>query len=356
VYLVPISMLALCDELEEADAAYQQALVAARERGSALAYAATAALHSWTAYLLGRLGAAELLTRDALRIAAESPALAALAGFATAHLIVVLTERGELDEALALGASDPAILESSPDTWSRELLYASGRALLAAHRPAEALAFARACGRSSDAFGVVNPAFLAWRSLAALASHEIGDGSGTAALAAEEVVLARRFGAPRPLGIALRTQGLVGEPPQSLTESLQVLRDSPALLERAHTLVAVGAAQRRAGQRADAREPLARGLELAERCGATPLTAHAREELAASGARPRARGSWDRDALTVAELRVCRLAVDGLSNPAIAQALFVTRGTVESHLHSAYRKLGISSRAGLPAALRTTGG
>jgi DNA-binding NarL/FixJ family response regulator len=49
------------------------------------------------------------------------------------------------------------------------------------------------------------------------------------------------------------------------------------------------------------------------------------------------------------------MAAEGLSNPTIAQALFVTRATVESHLHAAYRKLGISSRAALPEALREYG-
>jgi DNA-binding CsgD family transcriptional regulator len=53
------------------------------------------------------------------------------------------------------------------------------------------------------------------------------------------------------------------------------------------------------------------------------------------------------DALTPSERRVCQLAAEGHSNPEIAQALFVTRRTVESHLASAYRKLGISSREGL---------
>ena len=115
--------------------------------------------------------------------------------------------------------------------------------------------------------------------------------------------------------------------------------------------MAGGAALRRAGRRADARAPLTEGLDLAERCGATPLAAHAREELAAAGARPHAHARGGRDTLTAAELRVCRLAADGMSNPEIAQALFITRGTVESHLHVAYRKLGISSRTALAKAL-----
>jgi DNA-binding NarL/FixJ family response regulator len=45
------------------------------------------------------------------------------------------------------------------------------------------------------------------------------------------------------------------------------------------------------------------------------------------------------------------MAASGLSNPEIAQALFVTRATVESHLHASYRKLEIASRDELPAAL-----
>jgi len=40
-----------------------------------------------------------------------------------------------------------------------------------------------------------------------------------------------------------------------------------------------------------------------------------------------------------------------MSNPAIAQALFVTRKTVETHLGHVYAKVGIRSREGLPAAL-----
>jgi DNA-binding NarL/FixJ family response regulator len=55
--------------------------------------------------------------------------------------------------------------------------------------------------------------------------------------------------------------------------------------------------------------------------------------------------------LTKSQLRVCRLAAVGKSNTAIAAELFVSRATVESHLHAAYRKLGIGSRFALPMAL-----
>ena len=48
---------------------------------------------------------------------------------------------------------------------------------------------------------------------------------------------------------------------------------------------------------------------------------------------------------------VAALAAEGRSNPDIAKTLYVSRKTVEKHLSAAYRKLGISARDELPAAL-----
>ncbi|HEX4435208.1 MAG TPA: AAA family ATPase [Solirubrobacteraceae bacterium] len=357
VYLVPISMLAICDELDEADDHYREALRRAREGASPLAYASTAAMFSWTKYLRGELAKAELLARDALRIASESPALEAIKGFATVHLAIVLIERGEPEASLELlGPGLESV--SSHQTWARETEFATGRALLAMRRPEESLERFFAAGERSESFGIVNPAFLPWRSLAAQAMHELGDDVRALELSGTEVEIARRFGARRPLGIALRAHGLLVGGDDGiglLQESTSVLGDSPAVLQRSHSLVSLGSALRRAGRRAEARDPLAEGLRLAESCGAAPLAKLAREELGAGGARPRADGRWDADALTISELRICRMAAEGLSNPAIAQALFVTRGTVESHLHVAYRKLGIASRKALPEALAAYG-
>jgi DNA-binding CsgD family transcriptional regulator len=72
--------------------------------------------------------------------------------------------------------------------------------------------------------------------------------------------------------------------------------------------------------------------------------------VAADG-RPRRERSTGPESLTASELRVARMAADGLSNREIAQRLFVTRRTVEVHLTSTYRKLGIESRDELPTAL-----
>ena len=74
-------------------------------------------------------------------------------------------------------------------------------------------------------------------------------------------------------------------------------------------------------------------------------------ELRAAGGRPRRFELSGAESLTPSERRVCALAAEGSSNPQIAQALFVTRRTVETHLTNAYRKLDIGSRDELVGAL-----
>ena len=71
-------------------------------------------------------------------------------------------------------------------------------------------------------------------------------------------------------------------------------------------------------------------------------------------ARPRRLVLSGVDSLTPSERRIAAMAAEGLSNREIAQALFVTLRTVEMHLSNAFRKLDISSRTQLPAALASS--
>ena len=83
-------------------------------------------------------------------------------------------------------------------------------------------------------------------------------------------------------------------------------------------------------------------MESAHRCGAERLVARARDELLAAGTRPRRIVGFGFAELTASERRIVRLAAEGRSNPEIAQLLYVSVKTVETHLSSAYRKLGLS--------------
>lgn len=130
-----------------------------------------------------------------------------------------------------------------------------------------------------------------------------------------------------------------------------MLAESPARVEHARTLVDLGAALRRDQRRTQAREPLRLGLDIAA-AGADGLAARARDELAASGAKPRGVRITGPASLTPSEHRVARMAAQGLTNNQIAQALLITPRTVEMHLTSTYRTLSIESRAQLADAIQ----
>jgi len=137
-----------------------------------------------------------------------------------------------------------------------------------------------------------------------------------------------------------------------LREAVEVLEDSYAVLELARSLIVLGAAVRLAGGRGEARGLLARGREMAASCGATALVERARDEMRAAGARPRRLAVSGADSLTPSERRVARMAAEGMINREIAQSLFVTEKTVETHLRHTYAKLKVRSRGELPGAIR----
>ncbi|MGZ4369423.1 MAG: ATP-binding protein [Gaiellaceae bacterium] len=276
---------------------------------------------------------------------------------APAHgwLAQILVERGELGEARGLVEAGEATL--APDSFSRiPLLRAAALVEAAAGDHRAALARALALAEALASYGHTNPAasYPAWRSLAALEHHALGETAEALALAQEEVELARAWGARRTLGRALRILGLVENGDDGLAhlrEAAAVLEPSPARLEYAYALAALGAALRRANHRAEARDHLRDALELAQRLGATLLAEEAHEELIATGARPRRVVQSGAAALTPSERRIAAMAAEGMSNRDIAQALFVTLRTVEMHLSNAFRKLDISSRTQLAGAL-----
>ena len=113
-------------------------------------------------------------------------------------------------------------------------------------------------------------------------------------------------------------------------------------LERARTLLAMGAVLRQCRQRRAARRTLGEAVALFDEIGARPWAEKARAELARISGR---RASPDD--LTDAERRVAELAARGRHNKEIAAALYIGVGTVESHLSHVYRKLGVRSRTEL---------
>ena len=314
--------------------------------GSARGFVAAYSTLGLVKLRLGALDEADAAARVALRVLQEGDFAPGL-GFAATVLSDIAVEAGELGEAQAL--LDLLPQQGWPAGVGTVLIPAArGRLRLAQGRAADALADFQACQAlfSADVWGMLvrDTGYVHARSGAALALSRLGEHKRACELADAELADVRVFGAPRALGIALRAAGLARGGQEGLAllrESVAALDSSPALLERARSLAELGAALRRSGQRAAAREPLARALELAARCGARPLAARARDELKAAGARPRRPWRTGVDALTPSELRVARLAAGGRSNREIAGELYVTLKAIEGHLARAYAKLGI---------------
>ncbi len=341
------------DALERADA-----LVGHAGRWQhVLLVAAARSVRGEVARRLGRLPAAADDARGALAALVEcgAPRNQGAAVGALARLVDVLVDRGALDEAAAL-VEEAGLAAEAPATWGgAALLLARGRLRLAAGHQAEALRDLTAAGGRFAVWGVENPAAASWRSEAAAALAQLGEAAEARRLAGEAVEQARRWGAPGPLGGALRAQGTVLGGAQGLTvlkESVQVLERSAAKPELAAALTEYGTALGRARRTVPARRVLRAALELAEECGCADLARRSRIELTASGGRPpKSSGTGGVAGLTAAELRTAMLAAKGKTNRELAEILQVRQRTVEIHLTNAYRKLGIEGRDQLPAVL-----
>jgi DNA-binding CsgD family transcriptional regulator len=273
---------------------------------------------------------------------------------AVSSAVLAGLERDETPESLRRLIDDAGIRYDTEFSPSSQLRYASGVLRAAAGNPERAIEELLACGADHPALGTLNPAVLPWRSAAALVLAEVGRHEEARALAADELRRAEVFGTPRAIAVALRATALVGpssERAGHLKQALELLEPVPDRLLHARVLVDLGATQRAAGQRAAARAPLLDGLTLAARCGALALERRARAELAAIGIRPRTTDRSGVASLTPSEQRVAELAAAGQTNREIAQTLFVTEKTVETHLGRAFRKLDVTSRRQLPDVL-----
>jgi DNA-binding CsgD family transcriptional regulator len=154
-------------------------------------------------------------------------------------------------------------------------------------------------------------------------------------------------GLPAPAAAVRRCQGLLGTTDPAIEFRAAVDMDAGRPLERARAELLLGEALRRARGRSESRAHLHAALEGFERAGATPWSARAAAELRASGETAHTRRPGAQDALTPQERQIARFAGEGASNPDIAAKLFLSRRTVEYHLHKVFTKLGLSSRAEL---------
>ena len=150
----------------------------------------------------------------------------------------------------------------------------------------------------------------------------------------------------RSRGLLLAARGDHDGAFASFDDALRETASTEDPFQHARTLLALGATQRRAKRRADARATLGEALAIFERLGARLWADKARADLGRIGGRAPSRGE-----LTESERRIAALVAEGRTNREVAAALFVTEHTVEGALTRVYRKLGVRSRGELAVRL-----
>ena len=314
----------------------------ARAQGSSLGIAIACTQRSRLNNLSGNLREAEADAELAVELAARANDM--LLPFSVASVVMSRTLQGRLDEAdEALRTHDLGTGEVPPTPLGANLLLARQMLRREQGRYDEALAdlqrlapFAR--GQA--------PWPSSWTPEAVQTLRAAGQAEEAARIARDHRRAAESWGAPlHRAEAALLEASFDREAAAEAAEyALEALDQVPAHLTRARALYVLGAARRRGNARSEAKGLLLEALETATNAAAAPLVTVIREELAAAGVRPRRSERTGVAALTPSELRIVRLAAQGLTNPEIAQELFVSPKTVENHLTNAYPKLGVAVR------------
>jgi len=350
-----VSALSWADRLDEAVVAADAGIAEAQRRGRASMFMPGSIHRAQMAFRAGELSVAEMHSQGGLELARELGPAAEV--WATMWYAGTLLERDRVAEAAGL-LDAVQFSDELLGLWQGAVLLVDrGRVRVALGELELGVTDLLDADRRMAAPGYQLSVLNDWVPTATATLEKLGRREEARELAHRELADAVAFGASRRHGMALSVCGLLESGAEGLAwlrEAVRILEGSQARLEHARALVNLGAGLAARGEREQAREPLAQGLDLAYRCGAVALAEQARSELVATGARPRREALSGPDSLTPAELRAARMAAEGLTNREIAQALFLSAKTVEWQLSHAYSKLGVSGRTELAGALKAS--
>jgi DNA-binding CsgD family transcriptional regulator len=317
-------------------------------------------------YSRGRWEEAAVEAETALAVAAETNTRTATIGAASvlAHIAV---HRGAFADAERLLAQARATARESGPQWGSDwMVYAEATLHEARGRPADALALLAGAWHRYAELGMEHVVLRIGPDLVRLLvaaggqlSRPAREGKRARHLTAAEVVdrvvqAAARAQVASADGAALRARGLVSGDPELLLSAAEHFGRGPRAISRAQSLEEAAIALANRGRGADAGTRFAEALAEYDALGAAHDVARATAAQRAAGIRRGVRGSRRRPAsgwasLTATELQVARLAAEGLTNPQIAQRLYISRYTVETHLKHVFAKLSLTSRVQLAA-------
>jgi tetratricopeptide (TPR) repeat protein len=311
-----------------------RALAISHERGSLFS---ALAVHLWRGFALFRRG--DLAEAEAaLQTSREQMDMwraVTGAGYVDALVCRLRLERDDLDGALRAASAGEA--PNGTDGY-RLQMEAKAHALLAAGQIAASLAILD--GIEDLLPHIVNPAWRFAFDVRARALAAAGRQDEALALLDSQLELARRWGAASLLGRFLLVRGRIAgqRGMQDLEEAEALLAASHTRLEHGKALAALGVA-RSASHPDEGRALLRRAMDIADSCGGLRLRKAVAAELSARGEDVPSAPYDGAAALTTTERRVLALTDEGADAREIAQALFVTPGSVERHLAEARRKL-----------------
>nr|WP_244168019.1 AAA family ATPase [Mycobacterium paraffinicum] len=175
-------------------------------------------------------------------------------------------------------------------------------------------------------------------------------------LQAVEVLERERPAVPLFSAVAGYARGILERDTQALVVAAESLRSSARPLLYASAAEDAGAELSRAQRNAEALDQLNAAFDTYIACEAIADARRVGRALRRLGverrivAHPRAKTGWD--SLTDSELKVVNLIADGATNRTVAQELHLSPHTVKTHLHNAFAKLGVTSRAQLAQFMR----
>jgi predicted ATPase/DNA-binding CsgD family transcriptional regulator len=274
---------------------------------------------------------------------------------------IIAVHRDDLvDAERAVAAAERELAATGPQLGWDYLLWADALVREARGQPDASLAtLCRAWDECVDQ-GLASTLPLLGPDLVRLASAAGDRHRAEQVTAAIEDLAARNPGVATLAGVALRCRGLLEDSSEILLRAVDAYRAGPRPLELALTREDAAWALGRTGRVGEARPLFGDALSRYERLGAAWDLARAAAKLRALGIQPGRRGPRQRpksgwESLTGTELKVVRLVAEGLSNPEIAERLFISRGTVHTHVSHILAKLGLRSRVELAAAASRRG-
>ncbi len=339
------------DRMEEAGSIGQAGRRLMEEHGIVLGQAECHSLQAERLLLVGQWDDAAAEAETTVDLCTTFEAWHAF-GMAKSILALVAMSRNELQQAERHVAAARDRLASAPDQHGRPWVHWTTGLFLEAQADRHG-ALRSLVDAWSDSEGIVSDEATFGPDLVRLAV-QLGERRVAKDAAARLEAAAAKADLPRIDGAAMLCRGLVNVDVDALEASVEANRAVARPYELARACELTGDAHGRRGSNGDGVAHLREGVEIYERLGATRDVARVDASLRALGAHrgrvgPRRRPQTGWESLTPTESSVVQLVADSLRNRDIADRLFISRRTVETHLTHIFRKLEVSSRTELVA-------